>query len=113
MQVLKTANLGVAFGLELLMLVAFAWWGMTRQVDAPWAWVIAVAVVAAGVGVWAVWGAPKSRYRLRLPMLLGFKLVMFGLATAAFWLAGLPQGAAWFAAAALAHLGLAAAWRQA
>jgi hypothetical protein len=74
--------------------------------------VIAVVAVAAGIGLWAVWGAPKSRHRLPLPALLGFKLAMFGLATAAFGLAGQPQGAVWFAVAALVHLGLAAAWRQ-
>lgn len=112
MQGLKIANLGVAFGLELLMLAGFAWWGMTRQVDAPWPWVIAAVAVAAAIGVWAVWGAPKSSHRLLPPALLGFKLAMFGLAAAAFWAAGEPRGAMWFAAVAIVHLGLAAAWRQ-
>lgn len=113
MQGLKIANLGLAFGLEMLMLAGFAWWGLTRQIVAPWPWLIAAAAVAAGVGVWAVWGAPRSPRRLAMPALLVFKLAMFGLGAIAFWLAGQPQGAAWFAGVALVHLGLAAAWQQA
>jgi hypothetical protein len=69
--------------------------------------------VAAGVGVWAVWGAPRSPRRLAMPALLVFKLAMFGLGAIAFWLADQPQGAAWFAGVALVHLGLAKAWQQA
>ena len=112
MNLLRLANLAIAFGLELCMLAALAVWGAALDVARPWDIVAAVAAVAAAVTAWGVLAAPKSTRRLAQPWLTGFKLAMFGIGSLALVHAGHPGWAALLIAAAAINLGLALAWKQ-
>jgi Protein of unknown function (DUF2568) len=59
--------LGVRFALELVLLVALAWWGFTA--DAPTALRVAfgLAAPAAALLVWGRWIAPRAERRLDDP----------------------------------------------
>jgi hypothetical protein len=88
MQILKAANLLIAFLLEQCMVAAFAYWGFfTGQ--------ILLAQLALGIGVpliaiiiWGYWMAPNSQRRLRGKAYLALKIVLFGTAAAALIITG-------------------------
>ena len=105
----RSANLLLAFLIELGMLAAFCFAGWAAT---PIAWlrlVLAVALPGLAIVLWAVWAAPKAgKRRLKMPGLVIFKLVMFGFATAAWWAAG--QGFIGSIFGALAAINLIAAW---
>jgi hypothetical protein len=105
---LRAANLTLAFAVELAMLAAFAvaGWGATSILWLRLA--LAVGLPALAIALWAVWGAPKAKTRLKRGGLALFKLVLFGLATLAWALAGLPLIAAIFGT--LAAINVLGAW---
>jgi len=112
MDILKAANLALAFAIEIVMLVALGFWALVAA-PAGWVgWLAALAVVAVAIALWAIWGAPKSARRLKMPGLLMFKIGMFGAAALALWVAGQPLWAAVFAVAVALNLVLAQAWGQ-
>lgn len=113
MDVIKNGNLLVAFLVELAMLAAFVAWALSLE-QAGWLrWLIAVAVVGVAVVAWGVLAAPKSGSRLGEPWLTVFKVVMFGLAVVALFLAR-QAGWAWaLGIVAGVNLVLAHVWDQA
>jgi hypothetical protein len=112
MNTLKGANLALAFVLELLMLVAFACWAFVAG-HGSWAGTLAaVVIVVVAIALWAIWGAPKSARRLKMPGLLVFKLVIFGLAVVGLWAAGQPVWAVLLALLTALNLVLAGLWDQ-
>ncbi len=88
MQSLKAGNLLLAFMIELVMLAAFCVAGFA--VSGP-LWLragLAIGLPGIAIAAWALWAAPKAgKRRLRMPALLWFKIGMFALATAAWWVA--------------------------
>jgi len=89
MSTFRSGNLLLAFLLELAMLAAFCIFGWTAAGEATWLkFVLALGLPALAIAAWAIWGAPRSRTRLKGRGLLIFKIVMFGLATVAWWGAG-------------------------
>jgi hypothetical protein len=106
---LKNGNLALAFGLELAMLAGFALAGWAAT---PILWLrllLAVALPGLAIVVWAVWAAPKAKKRRLKPgPLLLFKVIIFGFATLAWWLAGAGLIAAIFGT--LAAINLLGAW---
>ena len=82
--------LAVRFGIELCAFAALAWGGW--RVDGPvWLRVLlAVAFVAAGVGIWGRWVAPRAPRKLADPVRLIPEWVVFGGATVALVLTGHP-----------------------
>jgi hypothetical protein len=112
LDIIRIANLALAFLLELAMLAALGYWAF-RAAPGGWlSWAAAVVVVAIAIGLWAAWGAPKSATRLAMPALLVFKIVMFGAAAIALFASGQAMWAALFAVLAVLHLALAAAFGQ-
>ena len=112
MDMAKGANLALALLLEFAMLAAFGYWAFGA---AHGGWVGAIAagvIIAVAIALWAVWGAPKSTRRLRMPGLLVFKIVMFGLAVIGLWVAGQPVWAPVLAVATAINLLLANVWGQ-
>jgi hypothetical protein len=109
MRELRNANLLLAFIIEVAMLAAFCFAGWMAT---PVLWlriVLAVGLPGLAILLWAVWAAPKAgKRRLPMPQLLIFKVVMFALATAAWWAAGQAFIGSIFAA--LAAINLLAAW---
>ena len=110
---LRNGNLLLAFLLELAMLAAFA---LAGWVSTNILWlriVLAVGLPGIAIVLWAVWAAPRAgKRRLKPTPLLLFKLIMFGFATAAWWVAGQSFIGAIFGALAVIHLSAAAAFRQ-
>lgn len=110
---LRAGNLALAFAVEIAMLAAFAMAGWTAT---PIVWlriVLTVALPAIAIAMWAVWAAPKAKKRRLEPVpLLVFKLVIFGCATLAWWLAGQGFIAAIFGVLAAINLLGIVAFRQ-
>ncbi len=102
---MRAGNLALAFAVELAMLAGFATAGWAAT---PVLWLrlaLAVALPGIAIALWAVFAAPKAKKRRLAPRpLLLFKLVLFSLATLAWWVAGLPFIAAVFGALAAVNL---------
>ncbi|MFL5656727.1 MAG: YrdB family protein [Ktedonobacteraceae bacterium] len=86
--ILKNANLALSFSLELCVLVALGYWGF--QIGQG-----TIAKIGLGIGapmvamvVWALFGAPKSAWRLQGPWFLILRVVFFGSAAVALFTAG-------------------------
>ncbi len=95
---LKPINLGLAFLLEVCMLVALGYWGFHAGQGA-------VAQFALGLGApilaaifWGLFMAPKAARPLAAPLHQVFSVLIFGLAAIALGAAGQP-GLAWVFAA--------------
>lgn len=110
---LKNGNLALAFAVELAMLAAFALAGWTAT---PILWlrlILTVALPGIAIVMWAVWAAPKAKKRRLKPgPLFLFKVIIFGFATLAWWLAGMSLIAAIFGTLAAINLIAAAAFKQ-
>jgi hypothetical protein len=109
---IRTANLALAFFIEIAMLVAlgYAGWAAT---DIQWLrYVLMIGWPALAILLWAIWAAPKSGRRLPGPALLLFKTAIFGVTTFLLFAAGTSAGALVFGTLAAVHLGLAALLKQ-
>jgi uncharacterized protein DUF2568 len=103
---IRYGNLALAFLLELLMLAAFAYWGV--QVGGG-----TLAKVALGVGaplltivVWGLFIAPKAVVTLPAPVNLALRVLVFGLAAVGLAVAGQPAWAVVFGVVVAANLAL-------
>jgi Protein of unknown function (DUF2568) len=97
--ILQSANDIVTFLLELLMFVAFGCFGYNVPASIGLRIGLAAGLVTVAVILWAVFAAPKSTKRLRMPALAVFRAAMF--LTAAFFVYSLGhQNAALVIAAA-------------
>jgi hypothetical protein len=110
---LKAGNLVLAFAVEMAMLAAFAIAGWAST-DILWLRIVlTIALPGIAIVLWAVWAAPKAKKRRLKPgPLLVFKLIIFGFATLAWWLAGQGFLAAIFGSLAAINLIGIAAFRQ-
>jgi len=110
---LRNGNLALAFALEIAMLAGFAAAGWAAT---PILWLrvlLAVGLPGIALARGGVWAAPNAKKRRLSPgPLLVFKLVIFSLATLAWWLAGQGLIAAIFGTLAAINLLGAAAFRQ-
>jgi hypothetical protein len=88
MSTFRSGNLLLAFALELAMLVALGIFGWNASGTTWLKFGLALGLPALAIAAWAVWGAPKSKTRLKGGALLIFKIVMFAIATVAWWAAG-------------------------
>ena len=109
---LKNANLGLALLLEIATLVALWYCGFVVETN----WLLKVGL---GIGlplvaivIWALFGAPASRRRLKgFPFLL-LQIVWFGSAVVALSFAGQPVLASIFTLLFVLNTLLAYAWNQ-
>ena len=105
---LVAANMLLAFLLELGLLVAVGY-AVFHSPGAQWLRTLLAAVIPLGlVLLWAEYAAPKSVHRLKMPWILVFKIVAFGLATSALYSAGQPTWAAVYGVLAVVYLAVAA-----
>jgi hypothetical protein len=112
METLRAANLTLAFGLEIAMLVALGYAGFAAT-DIQWLrYLLLIGWPALAIVLWAIWAAPKSGRRLPAPALLVFKAAMFGVTTFLLYAAGANAAALLFGALAALHLVLAVLFRQ-
>jgi hypothetical protein len=103
--VLRAANDGVRFFLELSALAAVAYWGWSEH-DGVLRWLLVVAAPLAIAFVWGWWVAPKAKRPAVDPARLGLEVLVFGSAVAALFDADRPALATTLGAAAGLHLAL-------
>lgn len=96
---LRRGNLLLAFVLELGMLAGFCYAGWVST-NVMWLRIVlAIGLPGLAIVLWAVWAAPGAKKRrLKMPALLLFKLAIFVVAAAAWWVAGQAFIASIFAA---------------
>lgn len=102
---LRAANDGLRFFLELSALAAVAYWGWSEH-GGVWRWVLVVAAPLAIALVWGQWVAPKARVRVGDPWKLLLEVLVFGSAAVALAAADEPVQAIVLATAAALHLTL-------
>ena len=86
---IRTGNDILLFAVELAAWAAYGVWGW-HVATGPWRWVLAIALPAAVITLWAVLAAPTSRRRLRDPALAVLQLAVFLVGAALLVAAGLP-----------------------
>lgn len=102
-------NHTLAFGLEIALLIFIGMFGFSL-VAGPWLnWGAALVLVAIAMGLWAYFAAPKSTTRLDMPVLLIFKIAMFGAGTLALLALNRPVWALVLGGLAALHLIMATA----
>jgi Mn2+/Fe2+ NRAMP family transporter len=112
METIKFANLTLRFLLELCMLAALGYWGLSTGEQLVIKIGLGIGVpLLAGV-VWGIFLAPKSARRLDEPLRLILELAIFGLAITALYIAG-PRLLAWvFGLMYVVNKILLTVWRQ-
>ncbi len=112
MYLLKNANLGLSFLLELCALAAFAYWGFQASSNLLVKILLALAAALLSSMVWGLLAAPRAPRRLKGWQLLVFKLLFFALAAAALLVTGQPALAVILAVLVVINLGLGYVWGQ-
>ena len=106
MQVVKGANLGLRFLLELGALAAVGWWGW----DAG-GFLLSLAAVAGVAAVWGLFVAPKRKLETPPPVRLAIEFAVWAAAGAALHGAGQTTLAVVFVAVAVISGSLNYAWK--
>ena len=112
LDIVKIINLGLAFLLELCMLAAFAFWGFHSGATTPIKLLLGLGAPLLVAILWGVFLAPRAAVALPRAVILGAKVVIFGLAGAALYTAGQPALGWVLAGVFLVNLILAVVWGQ-
>jgi hypothetical protein len=109
---LKGANLAVAFLLEVVALIAFAFWGWTVGSNDAARLVLVIALPVVAALLWGAFLSPKPEFQLPVAVVAFAQLAFFVLAALALWASGHRVAAVLTAAVLLVNRALLAAWRQ-
>ena len=90
---IRGANLGIAFLLELAVLFAVGYWGFRLSVSLPLRLVAGLATPLLMAVLWGLLAAPKATFPLHGAADAGFRIAWFGVGALAFWAAGRPIAA--------------------
>jgi hypothetical protein len=112
MEIVKGANLGLRFVLELCVLAALAYWGYHAGNGRLTRVALAVGAPLLAAVVWGVFGAPKASRQLHDPALLLLEIVVFGAGALALAAADQRTLAIAFALAAMLNGVLMYVWGQ-
>ena len=112
MDIVKNANLALAFLLELCMLAALCYWGFVAGQGTLQKLVLGLGTLLVVAVVWGIFAAPRATRRLAGIGLFALKTLLFGSAAVALWAAGRPALAIVFAAAVALNAVLIAVWAQ-
>ena len=107
---LKLANLGLAFGLELCMLAALAYWGAVTGNNLVAKVTLGIGAPLVAIVVWGLFMAPQATFTLPPLAHTALFVVIFGLAAVALGRAGQPLLAVIFAVVAALNYALASVW---
>ncbi len=77
---IKSLNQILVFILEIIMLISYGYFGMTRQWNLAVKLSFTIIVVSIAILLWSIFAAPKSGRRLEMPYLSIFRALMFSLA---------------------------------
>ena len=86
--ILKNANLGLAFLLELGVVAALGFWGFSTGSGTLTKIALGIGAPVLAIIVWALLGAPKGPWHLEGIWYLLLKIVFFGSAALALYVAG-------------------------
>ncbi|BCL81269.1 YrdB family protein [Ktedonobacteria bacterium brp13] len=109
---LKNANLGLALLLEIGVLAALCYFGFVVEASWPGKIGLGLGLPVVAIVIWAIFGAPTSRRRLKgFPFLL-LQIIWFGSAAVALYLASQSMLALIFALLFVLNTVLAYTWDQ-
>ena len=112
MEIVKAANLGLRFLLELCALAALGYWGFRTGQGMPAKLALGVGTPLLAAVVWGVFVAPRASVRVPTAVWLLLQVLVFGAAVAGLVAAGHPR-LAWALGATVAINGfLLYAWGQ-
>jgi uncharacterized protein DUF2568 len=83
-EVWRWSNLGVAFGMELVGLAIFAWWGWQASGGTALRLVLAIGLPVVAAVLWGLFAAPTASYGSPVVTAV-VKVAFFGLAGLALW----------------------------
>jgi hypothetical protein len=109
---LKSANLVLAFVLELVVLAAVGYWGFTLSPRLGVKLVAGIGAPLLLIILWAVFGSPRAPVHLSQNAHLAFAIVWFGVGFVALGLAGRVSWATVLAVVYVVHAVLARVWNQ-
>ena len=78
-QVIIALNQLIAFVLEIGMLISLGIWGFHGEQSTGEKYLLGLGLPLLVAGVWGIWAAPRSAYRLALPYRLLFSFTLFAL----------------------------------
>jgi Protein of unknown function (DUF2568) len=109
---LKGANLAVAFLLEVVALIAFAFGGWTVGTNNAMRLLLVIALPVIAALLWGAFLSPKPEFQLPDAVAAFAQLAFFALAVFALWASGHPLAAVVAATVLVVNRALLAAWRQ-
>ena len=112
MEVIKAANLGVRFLLELCALGALGYWGVQVGGTTLMKLLLGVGVPLLAAVVWGTFVSPRAPVQLPLALHLLVQLLVFGVAVAALLAVRQPSLAWTLGGVALLNAALLLAWKQ-
>ena len=112
MNALKTANLALAFLLELCALAAFAWWGYQTGQGTLAKIALAVGAPLVVAVFWGLFVAPRAVFTLPPLWRSTLAMIVFGAAAIALFATGQTALAWIFLAVAVLNRMLLVAWKQ-
>ena len=112
MNALKTANLALAFALELAALAAFAWWGYQTGNSGLAKVGLAIGAPLLVAVFWGLFVAPRAVFPTAPAVKFALALVVFGIATLVLFATGQTALAWVFLIAAVANRILILVWKQ-
>ena len=83
---IKHANLGLSFLLEVMAVVVIGYWGFSLEVSKVASFVSGLGIPLVFILIWGRFCAPASPHRLAGQWLIWLKLLMFGLAALSLFL---------------------------
>ena len=111
-ETLKVVNAGLAFLLELTMLIALGYWGFYGDKSVLVKWMLGISLPLLTALVWGMFLAPKAVYRLNSTSGNLLSLILFLLAATALFYTQHPVLAIGFASTAVVNRILILIWRQ-
>ena len=112
MDIIKAANLGLRFVLEIAALIAVGRWGFQTGESGLLRWLLGLGAPLLVAAIWATFGSPAAPYRLDDPWRLGLELLVFGAGVAALFLTGRTRLGWVFAGVVVANTLLMLIWAQ-
>ena len=109
---IKNANLALAFLLELCVLAALVFWGFSSGSGTLIKIVLGIGVPVLAIIIWALFGAPRGPWHLNGIWYLLLKIVFFGSAVVALYIAGQHVLGVVFALIFVVNMVLLYAWGQ-
>lgn len=112
MEALKFGNLAVRFGMELVLLAIFGYWGFKTGSTPLMRWLLGLGTPLLAAVIWGMLMAPKAPWRLQGAGFILAELVLFGLAGWALYTTGQKNLTLWFGVVYAINRVLMMVWKQ-